>query len=136
MRLSSTIVASVMTAALFVAIMISAASLGMISAVAPEPIVVTVEVTPPPDPRYIEVDVLGLTFTMEAYHERVRASIEEHGYMTICVLHLGTLAHEARYLNVNNARQNLVYVTECDAESVRMELPDKQQQSTEETPTP
>ncbi len=78
-----------------------------------EPVVVTVEATPPRDPRYIVIESLDLTFTEEAYYERVRDQIEQDGWETVCVLHLGTLAREAQYLSVNSARQNLVYVTEC-----------------------
>ncbi len=69
---------------------------------------------PAPEPEpYIVVEYLGQEFTEAEYHERVRQKIAEDGYGAICVFHLGTLAREARYLSVNSARQNLVYVTEC-----------------------
>ena len=95
----------------------------------PEPVVVTVEIEAPADPAYIVVEYIGEAFTEAAYHERVRAQIERNGFEAICVQHLGTLAREARYLSVNSARQNLVYVTECGRMSTQ---PDKQ--STEDTP--
>lgn len=77
--------------------------------------------TPTPDPNYIVVEKLGLQFTETAYHQRVRDQIEDEGWSAICVSHLGTLVPEARYLSVNSARQNLVYVTECAAADIARE---------------
>ncbi len=77
----------------------------------------------PSIPNYIVIESLDLTFTEEAYHERVRDQIELEGWEAICVGHLGTLAREAQYLSVNSARQNLVYVTECAASELAQEAP-------------
>ena len=77
---------------------------------------VALSVIYPPEapPPYITVDYFDLEFSEREYHLRVRDQIVEDGYQDVCVTHLNSLTWNAKITDVNRARQNLVYVTECD----------------------